>query len=104
MHPSCVSSLRAAAAACWAFQRQLRAWLGVLRCLQPKWLPSALISFCHTAVLFCAVLRCATALLCRYFMMLPANKLELWFALEAERFQVPVLRYALQQPGCCARA
>eukprot|EP00882_Tetradesmus_deserticola_P022737 GHRQ01024679.1.p1 GENE.GHRQ01024679.1~~GHRQ01024679.1.p1 ORF type:complete len:118 (-),score=25.08 GHRQ01024679.1:459-812(-) len=27
-------------------------------------------------------------------MMLPANKLELWFALEAERFQAPVLRYA----------
>lgn len=26
----------------------------------------------------------------KYFMSLPANKLELWFALEAERFQVPV--------------
>ena len=25
----------------------------------------------------------------KYFMSLPANKLELWFALEAERFQVP---------------
>ncbi len=24
----------------------------------------------------------------KYFMSLPANKLELWFALEAERFQV----------------
>lgn len=28
----------------------------------------------------------------RYYMSLPANKLELWFALESERFQVPVLR------------
>jgi hypothetical protein len=26
-------------------------------------------------------------------MQMPANKLELWFALESERFQVPVLRY-----------
>ncbi|KAK9915474.1 hypothetical protein WJX75_009718 [Coccomyxa subellipsoidea] len=28
----------------------------------------------------------------KYFMSLPANKLELWFALEAERFQAPVFR------------
>jgi hypothetical protein len=33
-------------------------------------------------------------------MQMPANKLELWFALEAERFAVPVLRYALHQRGC----
>lgn len=28
----------------------------------------------------------------RYFMAMPANKLELWFALEAERFRAPVFR------------
>lgn len=28
----------------------------------------------------------------RYFMAMPANKLELWFALEAERFRVSLLR------------
>ncbi|CAL8468516.1 g8056 [Coccomyxa elongata] len=28
----------------------------------------------------------------KYFMSLPANKLELWFALEAERFRAPVFR------------
>jgi hypothetical protein len=40
------------------------------------------------------------AVLRRYFMMLPANKLELWFALEAERFQVPVLRCAVRKLAC----
>ncbi len=29
----------------------------------------------------------------RYFVSLPSNKLELWFALEAERFQWPVFRW-----------
>ena len=28
----------------------------------------------------------------RYFMAMPANKLELWFALEAERFRVSMFR------------
>ena len=28
----------------------------------------------------------------KYFVSLPANKLELWFALESERFQAPVFR------------
>lgn len=28
----------------------------------------------------------------RYYASLPANQLELWFALEAERFQAPVFR------------
>lgn len=28
----------------------------------------------------------------RYFMAMPANKLELWFALEAERFRVSMVR------------
>jgi predicted Zn-dependent peptidase len=28
----------------------------------------------------------------RYFVSLPSNKLELWFALESQRFQVPVFR------------
>lgn len=28
----------------------------------------------------------------KYFVSLPANKLELWFALEAERFRAPVFR------------
>ncbi len=28
----------------------------------------------------------------RYFLSLPSNKLELWFALEAQRFQSPVFR------------
>jgi hypothetical protein len=28
----------------------------------------------------------------RYYVALPSNKLELWFALESERFQAPVLR------------
>ena len=51
----------------------------------------------------------------RYFMALPANKLELWFALEAETFRVAAphlllhalcadLTYeALQQLTCCLR-
>jgi predicted Zn-dependent peptidase len=29
----------------------------------------------------------------RYFVSLPSNKLELWFALESQRFQVPVFRW-----------
>lgn len=32
----------------------------------------------------------------RYYVLLPANKLELWFALESERFQVPVFRWERQ--------
>lgn len=35
----------------------------------------------------------------RYFMALPSNKLELWFALEAERFQVPVFRWVMHDDG-----
>ena len=31
----------------------------------------------------------------KYFMSLPANMLELWFALEAERFQVRLVMLAL---------
>lgn len=39
----------------------------------------------------------------KYFMSLPANKLELWFALEAERFQVrslPPAGFADHAPQC----
>ncbi len=38
----------------------------------------------------------------KYFVSLPANKLELWFALEAERFRAPVFRelYSTWGWGC----
>ncbi|GBF90105.1 peptidase M16 [Raphidocelis subcapitata] len=35
---------------------------------------------------------CLATATCRYYVSLPANRLELWFALEAQRFQAPVFR------------
>lgn len=35
----------------------------------------------------------------RYFMAMPANKLELWFALEAERFRVSISRTLKSWPA-----
>ena len=35
----------------------------------------------------------------KYFVSLPANKLELWFALEAERFRAPVFRELYSASG-----
>ena len=40
------------------------------------------------AKLICPVNGCGSHDATKYFMSMPANKLELWFALEAERFQV----------------
>jgi hypothetical protein len=53
-------------------------------CIQPHPRLAALLTSSHFW---------GAAALHRYFMLLPANKLELWLALESERFQVPVLRY-----------
>lgn len=45
------------------------------------------------------------AAICRYYVLLPANKLELWFALESERFQAPVFRYvSCWDLGLCSDA
>ena len=40
----------------------------------------------------------------KYFMSLPANMLELWFALEAERFQVRPVAPALNLHKTCDSA
>ena len=42
----------------------------------------------------------------RYFVSLPSNKLELWFAMESERFRVrgqSYLYYSIEAVGCAQK-